>query len=144
MFCDEVTTGLDSYNARKVIGALNYLSNTNTNADAHSSANAASDLHANSFDDEATMMTTTTATMEENDDGMELIPTTESRNARQAKAIICSIHQPTSEIFQYFTHIILMYAGRCVFYGTAQQAIAHFSKLVKLDLDYVKISYLFH
>lgn len=44
------------------------------------------------------------------------------------KAIICSIHQPTSDIFQCFSHIMLMHNGRCVFQGTAQEAADHFAR----------------
>lgn len=112
IFCDEPTTGLDSFNARKVIEALKYLSNINS--------------------DTAVASTTTTAatTSSESDAfdngyGMELTPT---KNQMPAKAIICSIHQPTSQIFECFSHIILMYAGRCVFHGTTEEAFTHFSK----------------
>lgn len=55
---------------------------------------------------------------------------TSTKNQMPAKAIICSIHQPTSQIFECFSHIILMYAGRCVFHGTTEEAFTHFSKLV--------------
>lgn len=68
------------------------------------------------------------STIDNNGFDMELLSTAEASNEKQAKAIICSIHQPTSEIFQCFTHIILMYAGRCVFYGSKEDAIDHFSK----------------
>lgn len=109
IFCDEPTTGLDSYNARKVIEALKYLSHTG------------GDIASFSRADNITVDTAA---------GMELTTTTEVNNHMPSKAIICSIHQPTSDIFQCFTHIILMYAGRCIFHGTTEEAISHFSKLV--------------
>lgn len=59
-------------------------------------------------------------------DEMELMDAGNSNNL--PKAILCSIHQPTSEIFQRFSHIILMYAGRAVFQGTGDEAIAYFSR----------------
>lgn len=98
--------GLDSYNARTVIGALKYLSNPNKTTD-------------------DTLNPATT--------GMELMTNNESNGEKLAKAIICTIHQPTSEIFQCFSHIILLYHGRCVFQGQSQDAIAHFSKLVSVN-----------
>lgn len=100
--------GLDSFNARKVIEALKYLSHTNIDNEKAS----ASIVESNGFGDTS---------------GMELLPTA-ADNQIPAKAIICSIHQPTSETFQCFTHIILMYAGRCVFHGSKEEAINHFSK----------------
>lgn len=107
MFCDEITTGLDSYNARIVIGALEYLSNM----------------------DGASDQTHHVTTAENSSFGIELLPTSEHSKERLPKAIICTIHQPSSEIFQYFSHIILLYHGRCVFHGSAQNAVQHFSKL---------------
>lgn len=96
--------GLDSYNARTVIKTLKYLSNINKTNDA----------------------------TESNSIGMEMATNIESIEQNRGKAIICTIHQPTSEIFQCFSHIILMYHGRCVFHGNFQDAIIHFSKFVLL------------
>lgn len=108
MFCDEPTTGLDSFNARKVVEALKYLSNMNNDMESHSTTdeNAA---HAN-------------------ESSIELMPIKNVNNQMPAKAILCSIHQPTSQIFECFSHIILMYGGRCVFHGTTEEAFFHFSK----------------
>lgn len=44
------------------------------------------------------------------------------------KAIICSIHQPTSEVFEFFTHVIVMHAGRIAFQGTVAQANIEFAR----------------
>lgn len=106
IYFSHVKSGLDSYNARIVIGALKYLSNTNRTSD----------------DENLT-------TSEESTFGMELISTSEPNKEKLAKAIVCTIHQPTSDIFQCFSHIILLYHGRCIFQGSAQDAIDHFSKL---------------
>lgn len=92
-----------------MIEALKYLSHTN-------------------IDDENSLASVHENNNRGNDNGMELLPAVGADNQRPAKAIICSIHQPTSEIFQCFTHIILMYAGRCVFHGSTDEAINHFSK----------------
>lgn len=107
VFCDEPTTGLDSFNARTVIKALKYLTNPDREID-------------------------TMETVIDSENGLELMPTQQQLNRMPPKAVICSIHQPTSDIFQCFSHIILMYAGRCVFQGTADEAIQHFSKFVNL------------
>lgn len=101
IFCDEPTTGLDSFNARTVIKTLKYLSEMENE-------NPTNGISYGFGDD-------------------ELIPKMKSSKTAP-KAIICSIHQPSSEIFQCFSHIILMYAGRCVFQGTTDEAFNHFSR----------------
>lgn len=47
------------------------------------------------------------------------------------KVVMCSIHQPSSEVFEYFSHIILMYAGRIVFQGSTTEASTFFSRYYK-------------
>lgn len=44
-------------------------------------------------------------------------------------AVLCTIHQPSFEIFSKFDKVILMALGRIAFHGTIQDAIAHFEKL---------------
>lgn len=44
------------------------------------------------------------------------------------KLIICSIHQPTSEVFHCFSHVILMNRGQIAYIGSAPAAMIHFSK----------------
>ena len=51
-----------------------------------------------------------------------------SPNGRYKKGIICSIHQPTSDIFELFTHIILMDAGRIIYQGRTEQAVEFFTR----------------
>lgn len=53
-----------------------------------------------------------------------------SPNGRYKKAVLCSIHQPTSDIFELFTHIILMDAGRIVYQGRTEEAIEFFTRFV--------------
>jgi ABC-type multidrug transport system permease subunit len=43
--------------------------------------------------------------------------------------VICTIHQPSFEIFSKFDKVILMALGRIAFHGTIQGAIAHFENL---------------
>jgi len=51
-----------------------------------------------------------------------------SPNGTHKKAAICSIHQPTSDIFELFTHIILMDGGRIVYQGRTEQAAKFFTE----------------
>lgn len=78
LFCDEPTTGLDSYNARSVMQSLKELTQSPSNGD----------------------------------------------NRDCARAVICSIHQPSSAVFNYFSHIILMDNGSIVFRGKIQDSYA--------------------
>lgn len=65
-------------------------------------------------------------------DSIKEIPTlgvlNNSPNGRDKKAIICSIHQPSSEVFELFTHIILMDAGRVIYQGSTDRAFQFFTK----------------
>lgn len=107
IFCDEPTTGLDSYNALTVIKSLRQLAQPNV---AQSFATINSSEH-NSL-------------MKSNE--LEMVAANNLENS--PKAIMCSIHQPNSELFQCFSHLVLMYSGRCVFQGTVNDALAHFSR----------------
>ena len=44
------------------------------------------------------------------------------------KLILCSIHQPTSDVFHLFTHFILIDNGRIVYQGELKYADDFFSK----------------
>jgi hypothetical protein len=44
-------------------------------------------------------------------------------------AVLCTIHQPSFEIFSKFDRVILMAQGRIAFHGTIPEAVAHFEKL---------------
>ncbi|KAH8802990.1 P-loop containing nucleoside triphosphate hydrolase protein [Xylogone sp. PMI_703] len=44
-------------------------------------------------------------------------------------AVLCTIHQPSFEIFSRFDRVILMALGRIAFHGTIPDAVAHFEKL---------------
>lgn len=52
---------------------------------------------------------------------MEMYLQTDGLNSN-GKAIMCSIHHPTAELFEIFTHVILMYAGTIAFQGTLDEA----------------------
>lgn len=48
---------------------------------------------------------------------------------RGGHTIITTIHQPRSDIFKMFDYLLLLDAGKCVYYGPAQDAANYFSRL---------------
>ncbi|KAJ8955186.1 hypothetical protein NQ318_009082 [Aromia moschata] len=74
LFCDEPTTGLDSYSAQKLVMMMN-------------------------------------------------------RMATNGKTILCTIHQPSSEIFAMFSQMILVAEGRIAYMGATARAIDFFEEL---------------
>ncbi|XP_077283935.1 ATP-binding cassette transporter scarlet [Arctopsyche grandis] len=71
LFCDEPTTGLDSFSAQKLVKLMNKM-------------------------------------------------------AAQGRTIVCTIHQPSSELFAMFDQIILIADGRIGFSGTSKSAVQFF------------------
>ena len=53
---------------------------------------------------------------------------------RQGKTVICTIHQPSSNVFQLFDKLYLLAEGRLAFSGDIRQATDFFNRLV-----YIKI-----
>lgn len=94
IFCDEPTTGLDSYSAMAVVQTLRNLADNSP-----------------------------TSTM---------VGTDKNHNHRQKtpanRTVLCSIHQPPSDVFEIFTHVILMRSGSVVFQGTVKEALEAFAK----------------
>ncbi|XP_063700042.1 protein brown [Culicoides brevitarsis] len=81
LFCDEITTGLDSFQASSVTQSLR-----------------------------------------------SLVGLDENENRSQARAVICSVHQPSSSLFHLFSHLILMSNGKIVFQGRIEEAVEVFEK----------------
>nr|CEL70849.1 TPA: ABC transporter, putative [Neospora caninum Liverpool] len=51
------------------------------------------------------------------------------RLARQGgRTILCTIHQPRSQLFAMFDRLVLMFEGRIVFQGPARQCVSYFAK----------------
>lgn len=73
LFCDEPTTGLDSYSAQKLVRMMNVM-------------------------------------------------------AGRGKTIVCTIHQPSSELFAMFSQILLVADGRIAFTGSTQHALDFFRR----------------
>ncbi|XP_023302901.2 protein brown [Lucilia cuprina] len=131
IFCDEPTTGLDSYNAYTVVKTLRHLCTRHRvmapsltalyGEDSYSSPSDSSSSHSSPH---------SSIEMETFDSDLpSLKALNNSPNGRYKKAIICSIHQPTSDIFELFTHIILMDAGRIIYQGRTEEAFEFFSRL---------------
>ncbi|XKL60053.1 hypothetical protein PGB90_001069 [Kerria lacca] len=75
LFCDEPTTGLDSFSALKLMTIM------------------------------------------------------KSMTVQRNKTIVCSIHQPSEQIFNLFNHIILLYNGNIAYCGATQKALQFFQSL---------------
>ncbi|KAK4875875.1 hypothetical protein RN001_012297 [Aquatica leii] len=74
LFCDEPTTGLDSYSAQKIVAMMNLM-------------------------------------------------------ATSGKTIVCTIHQPSSEVFAMFSQLILLADGRIAYMGSTANALKFFNVL---------------
>jgi ABC-type multidrug transport system ATPase subunit len=48
--------------------------------------------------------------------------------ARDGRTIVCTIHQPSSEVFSMFNELILLADGRIAFMGNTKLALEFFSK----------------
>ena len=47
---------------------------------------------------------------------------------RQNRTIMSTIHQPSPEVFSLFNKVVLMVAGRLVFFGPSDRAVEYFTK----------------
>ncbi|XP_054160066.1 protein white-like [Oppia nitens] len=57
--------------------------------------------------------------------------------AQSGRTVICTIHQPSSEVFAIFSHLLLMADGRVAYYGTAEKALDFFANLsYKCPINY--------
>ena len=51
------------------------------------------------------------------------------RMARKGRTIICTIHQPSSDVFNMFDQLLLMADGRIAYMGELTKAVEYFNKL---------------
>jgi ABC-type multidrug transport system ATPase subunit len=49
--------------------------------------------------------------------------------ARGGRAVVCTIHQPSSQIFDLFDKVLLLAQGRTVYYGSTQTVTAYFDSV---------------
>ncbi|XP_055374188.1 protein brown [Condylostylus longicornis] len=124
IFCDEPTTGLDSYNAYSVIKTLRQLTQPGRKLKVSESSVSAF-LESNNENIEMKIMTP----QEESFHWSKSSGLDEDFRKQYAKGIICSIHQPTSEVFELFTHIVLISNGQILYQGSTDDAYIFFSKL---------------
>lgn len=47
--------------------------------------------------------------------------------ANEMQTIICTIHQPSESIFKYFDMLLLLSAGKLIYFGPADKAINYFT-----------------
>jgi ABC-type multidrug transport system ATPase subunit len=52
----------------------------------------------------------------------------------QGKTVVCTIHQPSSEVFAIFDRLVLLAEGRVAYQGTATGALAFFERFVPFTL----------
>ena len=57
--------------------------------------------------------------------------------AAQQRTIVCTIHQPSPHTFAYFHKLMVLSAGRCVYYGSTSDVVDYFSTSV-YQFPYVK------
>ncbi|KAM7343551.1 brown isoform 2-T2 [Cochliomyia hominivorax] len=131
LFCDEPTTGLDSYNAYTVVKTLRHLCTRHRVMAPSLTALYGEDSYTSPSDSSSSRNSPhSSIEMDTFDSDLpSLKALNKSPNGRYKKAIICSIHQPTSDIFELFTHIILMDAGRIIYQGRTEEALESFTRL---------------
>ena len=61
--------------------------------------------------------------------------------ARKGKTILCTIHQPSSEIFEMFDKLCLLAEGRLAFIGNLNQAYEFSAKYHQLNSFFLLINY---
>lgn len=58
--------------------------------------------------------------------------------ARQGTTILCTIHQPSSQVFAMFHQVLFLAEGRTAFMGAPDEAVHFFAKFVFLSLKKLK------
>lgn len=101
LFCDEPTTGLDSFNASSILQTLKRLV----------------EKKSENLYQQIIVHQKTKSPIE-----------ADFHIAKPSRGVICSIHQPSSEVFDYFSHIILVHNGQIMFHGSKETARVFFQK----------------
>ncbi|KAG7380855.1 hypothetical protein PHYBOEH_011287 [Phytophthora boehmeriae] len=52
-----------------------------------------------------------------------------SRLAKEGRTIICTIHQPSSLVYDMFSNVVILSAGETIFFGSRSKILDHFSTL---------------
>uniref|UniRef100_A0A1A9X4G9 ABC transporter domain-containing protein n=1 Tax=Glossina brevipalpis TaxID=37001 RepID=A0A1A9X4G9_9MUSC len=128
LFCDEPTTGLDSYSAYSVVKTLRHLCTRHR-------LNLENLTALYGEDNQSSLSIESSPTSSIEMESLNTLTSSEKNvsdnnlKGHHKKAIMCCIHQPTSDIYELFTHIILMDAGRVVYQGRTEEAKDFFTRL---------------
>uniref|UniRef100_A0A0D3APX6 ABC transporter domain-containing protein n=1 Tax=Brassica oleracea var. oleracea TaxID=109376 RepID=A0A0D3APX6_BRAOL len=60
---------------------------------------------------------------------LRLVQTLAGMAHGRGKAVVTSIHQPSSRVFQMFDTVLLLCEGKCLFYGKGRDAMAYFESV---------------
>ncbi|CAH8334738.1 unnamed protein product [Eruca vesicaria subsp. sativa] len=60
---------------------------------------------------------------------LRLVQTLAGMAHGRGKAVVTSIHQPSSRVFQMFDTVLLLSEGKCLFYGKGRDAMAYFESV---------------
>lgn len=52
-----------------------------------------------------------------------------NKMASRGRTIICTIHQPSTDVFNLFENLLLMADGQVAYMGNTQEALEYFKKL---------------
>ncbi|KAG7378531.1 hypothetical protein PHYPSEUDO_009944 [Phytophthora pseudosyringae] len=52
-----------------------------------------------------------------------------SRLSKEGRTVICTIHQPSSLVYEMFTNVVILTAGRTVYFGPRKKILRHFASL---------------
>ncbi|XP_055919755.1 protein brown [Eupeodes corollae] len=122
LFCDEPTTGLDSFSALSVVKTLRQLCKRQRQG--HQSSSRSSSSNSTIIQEDFSSSIEMEVINPSYDSATDI-----SLGETFRKSVICSIHQPTSDIYELFTHVIIMDAGRVIYQGTTDDAQKFFKKL---------------
>ncbi|XP_053202070.1 protein white-like [Panonychus citri] len=121
LFCDEPTSGINSFMALSVISVLKSLASERFHIHNATNGNLLAILGPSEADYHGSI-----------DSFMALSVISVLKSlASEQRTIICTIHQPSSEIFKLFDKIMLIADGRLAFFGTSGQAIDFSHQMVK-------------
>lgn len=61
----------------------------------------------------------------------------------RGKTVVCTIHQPSSEVFALFDRLVLLAEGRIAYQGSSSGALSFFERFGPIKLFQVHFKYIF-
>lgn len=119
LFLDEPTTGLDSLTALNVLKTLKQLTRPHMHQGKKDGSKDCEMQHQSEGRD----------AMQASESNAQQQGSTDSSVIGGGVTVVCSIHQPSSEMFALLDHLLLLSAGYLVYCGPAADAIGYFSAL---------------